>query len=170
MPAIEQLSSDMNLGMLDRTIEPLVSLYSLLEQNKDIHWTRQRTARRATLLTSLADEYWSGIGTSEEREHAMAGILAAGSFARPSVSPDTPPLLSMRVHAFFRGIPGIWACMNPECTAILKRFMKQGQTRSVGRLVVLVCLSCSLVDIVDFFSWEVFLIVYKVAFGHGVTI
>ena len=136
MPAIEQLSSDMNLGMLDRTIEPLVSLYSLLEQNKDIHWTRQRTARRATLLTSLADEYWSGIGTSEEREHAMAGILAAGSFARPSVSPDTPPLLSMRVHAFFRGIPGIWACMNPECTAILKRFMKQGQTRSVGRLYV----------------------------------
>src|SRR5205085_4127643 len=110
------------------TVEPVVALHTLLEQNEDVHWARQRTARKATLLDQLADEYWGDVGTSEERERATAGILAAGSFARPSISADTPPLLSMRVHAFFRGIAGLWACMDPNCPEVAE------PGRPVGKL------------------------------------
>ena len=51
----------------------------------------------------------------------MAGLLAAGSFARPMPLPDTPPILSMRLHAFFRGLPGLWACLNPNCPEVPRR-------------------------------------------------
>lgn len=136
LPAIEQLAYDLDLGSVDREVEPLVALYSLLEHNQDVLWVRQRTARRATLLDTLANECWQGIGTPEERERATSGVLAAGSFARPSAIPDTPPLLSMRVHAFFRGIPGIWACINPECTEVPSHLRKPGQSRPLGKLYV----------------------------------
>lgn len=115
LPAIEQLASELELGPVDTQVDPQVALYTLLEQNRDIDWVRQRTARRATLLDALAEECWQGLSIAEERKRATAGILAAGSFARASALPDTPPLLSMRVHGFFRGVSGIWACMDPDC-------------------------------------------------------
>ncbi len=115
LPAIEQLASELELGPADTQVDPQVALYTLLERNHDIDWVRQRTSRRATLLDALAEECWQGLSIPEERERATAGILAAGSFARASALPDTPPLLSMRVHVFFRGVYGIWACMDPDC-------------------------------------------------------
>lgn len=114
-PAIEQLAEDLNLGPVDGTLDPQVALHALLENNEDVRWVRERTARRATLLGDLAEECWTGVGTPEEREAATAGVLAAGSFARGVALPDTPPLLSMRIHAFFRGISGLWACTDPNC-------------------------------------------------------
>ena len=60
----------------------------------------------------------------------MAGLLAAGSFARPMPLPDTPPILSMRIHAFFRGLPGFWACLNPNCPEVPEEYRGE---RPVGR-------------------------------------
>ena len=134
LPAIEQLALDLDLGTVNRSVDPQVALHSLLEKNIDITWVRQRTARNATLLDELSQECWKGIGTIDEREHATAGILAAGSFARPSASADTPPLLSMRVHVFFRGIAGIWACMNPECSEVPSHLPTSHIPRAVGKL------------------------------------
>ena len=31
---------------------------------------------------------------------------------------ENPPLLAARVHAFFRGLPGLWACADPECSEV----------------------------------------------------
>lgn len=133
MSAIEQLASSLDLGPVNTQAEPQVALYTLLEQNHDIHWVRQRTARRATLLDVLSEECWQGLSIVEERERATAGILAAGSFARASALPDTPPLLSMRVHVFFRGVYGIWACMDPDCSVAPP--LPPGTTsRPVGKL------------------------------------
>ena len=61
----------------------------------------------------------------------MAGLLAAGSYARPMPLPDTPPILSMRLHAFFRGLPGLWACLNPDCTEVPEQYRGE---RPVGRI------------------------------------
>src|SRR5579883_1538020 len=55
VPAIEQLASELELGPVDTQVDPQVALYALLEQNHDIDWVRQRTARRATLLDVLAE-------------------------------------------------------------------------------------------------------------------
>ena len=42
--------------------------------------------------------------------------MALGSVAR--VAPNTPGLLPCRIHNFFRGLPGLWVCMDPKCSEI----------------------------------------------------
>ena len=40
------------------------------------------------------------------------------SAVRPGGHRDEAGLLPCRVHAFFRGLPGLWACLDPECDAV----------------------------------------------------
>ncbi|OPG04675.1 hypothetical protein B1R27_24300 [Streptomyces sp. GKU 895] len=56
---------------------------------------------------------------------AMRGVLAA---LRSSQAADTPKL---RGHLFFRNIPGVWACSDPECPEAPR---KEGAERTVGKL------------------------------------
>ncbi len=116
--AIKQIAKDLDLGEVDNQNAMQVALYRLLEKYPDVTWIRDRTARNATLLTRLAEEAWAGVGTQEEQQQATAGVLSAGSFARPEDTTDLPPLISVRLHAFFRGISGLWACMDPNCPEV----------------------------------------------------
>jgi hypothetical protein len=43
-------------------------------------------------------------------------LMALGSIARPD--PGQPGLLPCRIHNFFRGLPGLWVCMDPGCTEL----------------------------------------------------
>jgi hypothetical protein len=47
---------------------------------------------------------------------ATNALVELATLAR--ITPDALPLLSARVHVFFRGLPGLWACTNPGCTEI----------------------------------------------------
>lgn len=47
---------------------------------------------------------------------AVDALLELASLAK--VAPDEPPLLPARVHMLFRGLPGLWACANPNCDQI----------------------------------------------------
>ena len=47
---------------------------------------------------------------------AVTTLMALGSVAR--TKPDTPSLLPCRIHNFFRGLPGLWVCMDPDCTEV----------------------------------------------------
>lgn len=115
MPAIERLATDLG-RTIDRTTPwPEVQLFSIVEPDPHVEWARERTARRSTPVEALGDELWRNRGAVEERQEALAGVLAAGSFARQDEKHDTPPALSVRMHAFFRGFEGLWACMDPEC-------------------------------------------------------
>lgn len=49
-------------------------------------------------------------------DKAVTTLVALGSAARRT--PDETGLLPCRVHAFFRGLPGLWACLDPECEAV----------------------------------------------------
>lgn len=113
-------------------MSPQESLYEVLANDPDVTWVRDRTARRATQISRLAEEQWGDLGTPEERQEATAGVIAAGSFARPVPLPDTPPLLSVRMHGFFLGLPGLWACSDPKCPAVPPEF--RGPDRPVGKL------------------------------------
>ena len=136
MPAIAKLAEDLDLGQVDNTVDPQVSLHKLLRDSPDITWVRERTARNATPLDQLSEELWGSLATPKERERATAGVLAAGSYARAAALSDTPPLLSMRVHAFFRGIPGLWACMDPGCPEVSGEWDRPAEEgdRPVGKL------------------------------------
>jgi hypothetical protein len=50
--------------------------------------------------------------------------------------PNDAPLLAARVHAFFRGLPGLWACCNPNCNQIAserrQRWEREGVVLPTG--------------------------------------
>ena len=129
-PSLERLSEALGLQRPNRGEDEQVALHQLLSDSEDLRWVRARTARNATRLTKLAEECWPS-AEQNVQERAIAGLLAAGSFARPMALPDTPPILSMRVHAFFRGLPGLWACLNPDCPEVSEQYRGE---RPVGRV------------------------------------
>jgi ATP-dependent helicase YprA (DUF1998 family) len=47
---------------------------------------------------------------------AVDALLELASLAR--LTPEGPPILPARVHLLFRGLPGLWACVNPDCSEI----------------------------------------------------
>lgn len=47
---------------------------------------------------------------------ALTVLLGLGSMARPE--PDHAGLLPCRIHSFYRGLPGLWVCPDPECTEL----------------------------------------------------
>ena len=130
-PAIYRLAERLGLGRPDENLNPQVALHGILEDSPDLQWTRARTARNATMLSDLADECWPDQTDAGLKERATAGLLAAGSYARATETPDTPPILSMRMHVFFRGVPGLWACLNPDCPEIETRYRGE---RPIGKL------------------------------------
>ena len=130
-PGIRQLAEDLGSDGPNDQEDAQVSLYRLLESNEDVRWVRARTARNATRLSDLAQECWPDETDPALREEATAGLLSAGSFARAAPLKDTPPILSMRVHAIFRGIPGLWACLDPQCPEVEEPYRGQ---RPVGKL------------------------------------
>lgn len=49
-------------------------------------------------------------------DRATTVLVSLGSAARRAA--DEAGLLPCRVHAFFRGLPGLWACLDPSCTEL----------------------------------------------------
>lgn len=49
---------------------------------------------------------------------AVTALLAIGSVAREQ--PDASGPLPCRVHNFYRGLPGLWVCMDPDCSEIVE--------------------------------------------------
>lgn len=59
---------------------------------------------------------------------ATTALIALGSSAR--LEEGEAGLLPCRLHAFFRGLPGLWACIDPDCPA-LEEHSRRGP---IGRL------------------------------------
>jgi ATP-dependent helicase YprA (DUF1998 family) len=71
------------------------------------------TMKQAQPVGELGQVVFPG-ADPEAADRAVSALVALGSAARRS--PDAAGLLPCRVHAFFRGLPGLWACMDPECS------------------------------------------------------
>ncbi len=104
-----------------------------LAGNPHIDELRRLTAGKATSWWEVRDALWRGVLPSEDADAALAGLLALGCFARPNgeADRDTPPLVAARMHLAFRGLPGVWACVRPDCTEV-EGGIDQG--RPIGRL------------------------------------
>lgn len=71
-------------------------------------------AGAAKSLTELASLLFG-----QDGKDALKGtdaLLELASLAR-SANGETP-LLPARIHLMFRGLPGLWACVNPDCSAL----------------------------------------------------
>lgn len=74
----------------------------------------------AQSIRRLAGRLFPGVSEDVARD-ATDALVELCSIARPS--PDEAPLLTARVHAFFRGLPGLWACVDPECAEIPRELL-----------------------------------------------
>lgn len=57
--------------------------------------------------------------SADQSARAATTLVALGSVAR--TEPTTPGLLPCRVHSFYRGLAGLWACMDQNCSALESR-------------------------------------------------
>lgn len=73
------------------------------------------TMREARPVDSLGSDVFE---TSDQQlaDRAATALVALGSVARKK--DGEPGLLPCRVHAFFRGLPGLWACVDPACSLL----------------------------------------------------
>jgi ATP-dependent helicase YprA (DUF1998 family) len=89
------------------------ALHEALEAYPPMRRLVNLTMQQATPLAELGRQLFE-TGDLELAERAVTTLLALGSTARQR--PGAPGLLPCRVHAFFRGLPGLWACIDPDCS------------------------------------------------------
>lgn len=91
------------------------ALYEALIAYPPMKFLINLSMQDAYSLRNLSELVFKGI-VREKADQAFTVLIALGSIARKS--PREPSILPCRVHAFFRGLPGLWICMDPYCTEL----------------------------------------------------
>lgn len=107
-PVLDALGTD-HQGSLDAT------LYAALEDYPPMGFLINLSMEEARPVDTLGATLFPEADPAVA-DAAVTVLMTLGSLARRK--PDTPGLLPCRVHAFFRGLPGLWACMDPDCSAL----------------------------------------------------
>lgn len=96
---------------------PSADLFNALSDYGPFSLLVNETMKAARSFDELRDLLFPG-ADAFEADRAVNALIAMGSRARMKV--EDASLLPCRVHAFYRGLPGLWACMNPQCSAIVE--------------------------------------------------
>ncbi len=91
------------------------ALYQALHDFPPMSLLVNLTMKEATPLEELGRRIFD-TADADLAERAVTALIALGSTARRSVG--EPGLLPCRIHAFFRGLPGLWACVDQNCSAL----------------------------------------------------
>jgi len=89
------------------------SLYAALTDYPPLGELINITMHSAQAMDTLAASIFPDIDF-ETANRAVTSLLVLGSAARKDK--DEPGLLPCRIHALFRGLPGLWICMDPSCS------------------------------------------------------
>ena len=73
------------------------------------------TMKEAAAVDALGERLFEGVQPGVSAR-ALTNLIALGSVAR--ASPTEPSLLPCRVHSFYRGLAGLWLCMDPQCSKL----------------------------------------------------
>ena len=94
---------------------PEHTLHDALEDYPPLALLVNSTMGRARPVKELATELFP---TAEPRvaDQAVTALLSLGSAARRD--PSEPGLLPSRIHSLHRGLPGLWICMDPDCSGL----------------------------------------------------
>lgn len=90
-------------GDLDR------DLYHALEKFPPLGLLVNLTMKQAIALEELG-------GKLSLSNAALTALMTLASTAK--IDPKGASLLPCRIHNFFRGLPGLWVCMDPDCTEL----------------------------------------------------
>lgn len=99
-------------GVTDAGEESGPALYQALQSFPPMNLLVNITMQAATPVADLGRLLFPSV-EQELADRAVTNLIALGSAAHPA--PDEPGLLPCRIHAFFRGLPGLWACLDPGC-------------------------------------------------------
>jgi ATP-dependent helicase YprA (DUF1998 family) len=111
-----------------RTIEPFLdlrgvvqradlqaALYEALVDFPAMGYLINKTMQQTCPANTLGSQVFPD-SKSRLADQAATVLIALGSIAR--LRPEEPGLLPCRVHSFYRGLPGLWVCMDPECSGL----------------------------------------------------
>ena len=91
------------------------SLHEALESFPPMVNLINMTMEEARPVADLGDVLFEGV-SSDVAARATTTLIALGSTAR--LDPTQPGLMPCRVHSFYRGLPGLWVCMDSQCTEL----------------------------------------------------
>jgi ATP-dependent helicase YprA (DUF1998 family) len=94
------------------------ALYEALKDFAPMARLVNRTMQEALPADELG-EFVFGTPSARKKQYAVTVLMTLGSIARKKSA--EPGILPCRVHAFFRGLPGLWVCMDSHCPAIEPR-------------------------------------------------
>jgi ATP-dependent helicase YprA (DUF1998 family) len=89
------------------------TLYHAIENYAPFNLLVNNSMERASTIAELSGLLFPECDKAAAIQ-ATSNLLVIGSAARRRA--DNVSLLPARLHAFFRGLPGLWACMDPQCT------------------------------------------------------
>ena len=95
--------------------QPEVALHRALADFEPMGLLINRTMEQAIPITDLGYQVFP-TAPPKVANSAVTVLMALGSIAR--LDPKTPGLLPCRIHNFFRGLAGLWVCMDPDCSKI----------------------------------------------------
>jgi hypothetical protein len=100
-----------------RNVAPLSdlqpALYQALETFGPMATLINTTMKEAQPVDALGASLFDKTVRPDVAARAVTNLIAVGSVARRE--PTEPGLLPCRVHSFYRGLPGLWICMDPHC-------------------------------------------------------
>ena len=70
------------------------------------------TMTEAHPVSALGEALFEGVPL-EVADRAATNLIALASIAKPDLT--QPGLMPCRVHSFYRGLAGLWVCMDPHC-------------------------------------------------------
>ena len=97
---------------LEGTLE--ARLYQALSEFPPLGLLINNTMKQARPIQELGSELFPD--APRLADSAVSVLMALGSMAR--TDPKGPGLLPCRIHNFFRGLPGLWVCMDKACSEV----------------------------------------------------
>lgn len=92
-----------------------VALHEALQDFGPMGLLINTTMKKACPIGELSTELFP-IVDKGPADAALTVLMALGSGAR--ANSNSPGLLPCRIHNFFRGLAGLWVCMDPECAGL----------------------------------------------------
>jgi ATP-dependent helicase YprA (DUF1998 family) len=88
------------------------SLFNALRDFSPMSLLVNLTMKSAEALSSIGSQIFD-VDDPHLATRAASALITLGSMAHPT--PGEPGLLPCRIHSFFRGLPGLWACLDANC-------------------------------------------------------
>ena len=100
---------------VEDSLTPETALYRALEDFGPMGLLVNSSMKQALPIAELGSQLFPNVAP-EQAAAAVTALTALGSVARANPNPDTPGLLPCRIHNFFRGLAGLWVCMDSDCS------------------------------------------------------